>query len=165
MFRRAFTTLQRPFTRSLQLRKYSDEATLEGSQTLENIKSAFVSASVKSRRYAYFAQKADVDGHIDAATAFRQAAEVANSHTLGHLEFLEETGLDPVTGEEMGDTATNLKSAVSGEAHEAQSMYPEWAQAARDEGFDDVAAWFDRLAEAEGRIQKKLSTSLNNLDQ
>jgi rubrerythrin len=100
-----------------QIRLYASD---NGEQTWENFRSAFASESMKSRRYMYFAQKADVDGHTEAAGLFRAVAESATSHALGHLEFLEEIGQDPVTGEPMGDTATNLKSAISGQENEYQ---------------------------------------------
>jgi rubrerythrin len=73
------------------------------------------------------------------------------------LEFLEETG-DPATGEPIGPTGDNLKAAIAGETHEYTDMYPGMAKTARDEGFDEIADWFETLAKAEkshaGRFQK-----------
>ncbi len=69
-----------------------------------------------NRRYQYFAQKADVEGFPDVAAVFRSTAEGETGHAFGHLEFLEEVG-DPVTGEPIGTTSENLKSAIAGETH------------------------------------------------
>ena len=72
---------------------------------------------------------------------------------------MEEIG-DPATGEPIGDTASNLKSAIVGETHEYTDMYPGMARTAREEGFDEIADWFETLAKAErshaGRFQKAL---------
>eukprot|EP00696_Hemimastix_kukwesjijk_P009447 gnl/Hemi2/21953_TR7335_c0_g16_i1.p2 gnl/Hemi2/21953_TR7335_c0_g16~~gnl/Hemi2/21953_TR7335_c0_g16_i1.p2 ORF type:complete len:165 (-),score=74.96 gnl/Hemi2/21953_TR7335_c0_g16_i1:51-545(-) len=136
------------------------EATLAGSQTHQNLKDAFAGESMANRRYNYFAQKADVEGAPDAAAVFRSTAEGETGHAFGHLEFLEEVG-DPATNEPIGCTADNLKSAIAGETHEYTEMYPSMAKTARDEGFDDVADWFDTLARAEklhaGRFKKALA--------
>merc|ERR1711991_31236 len=98
-------------------------ATLKGSSTHENLKAAFAGESQANRRYLYFAQKADVEGEPDVAAVFRSTAEGETGHALGHLEFLEECG-DPATGEPIGSTSDNLKSAIVGETHEYTDMYP-----------------------------------------
>ncbi len=132
---------------------------LSDSKTLQNLKDAFAGESQANRRYLYFASKADVEGFNDASAVFRSTAEGETGHAFGHLGFMEEIG-DPATGEPIGDTASNLKSAIAGEAHEYTDMYPGLARAAREEGFDEIAAWFETLAKAErshaGRFQKAL---------
>ncbi len=80
------------------------------------MKDAFAGESMANRRYQYFAQKADVEGFPDVAAVFRSTAEGETGHAFGHLEFLEEVG-DPVTGEPIGTTSENLKSAIAGETH------------------------------------------------
>ena len=56
----------------------------------------------------------------------------------------------------------DLKAAVAGETHEYTDMYPGMAKSARDEGFDEIADWFETLAKAEkshaGRFQKAIDT-------
>ena len=112
-----------------------------------------------NRRYNYFAQKADVEGHPDLAAVFRSTAEGETGHAFGHLEFLEDVG-DPATGEKFGDSASNLRSAIAGETHEYTDMYPGMAKTAYEEGFEEIGAWFETLAMAEkshaGRFQKAL---------
>jgi len=134
---------------------------LKGSKTEENLKEAFAGESQANRRYLYFAQKADVEGFNDVAAVFRSTAEGETGHAHGHLEYLEEVG-DPATGEPMGETEENLKSAIHGETHEYTDMYPGMARTARDEGFDEIADWFETLAKAEkshaGKFQKTLES-------
>ena len=134
---------------------------LSESKTIENLKAAFAGESQANRRYLYFASKADVEGFNDAATVFRSTAEGETGHAFGHLEFLAEVG-DPATGEPIGSTSNNLKAAIAGETHEYTDMYPGMARTAREEGFDEIADWFETLAKAErshaGRFQKALDT-------
>jgi rubrerythrin len=67
-----------------------------------------------------------------------------------------------VTSQPIGDTEKNLKSAVEGETYEYTEMYPSFAKTARQEGFDEVAEWFETLARAEkshaGRFGKGLES-------
>lgn len=134
---------------------------LKGSKTENNLKEAFAGESQANRRYLYFAQKADIEGYNDVATVFRSTAEGETGHAHGHLEFLESVG-DPATGLPIGATSDNLKAAIAGETHEYTDMYPGMAKTARDEGFDEIADWFETLAKAEkshaGRFQKALDT-------
>jgi rubrerythrin len=136
---------------------------LKGTKTEQNLKDAFAGESQANRRYLYFAQKADIEGHNDVAAVFRSTAEGETGHAHGHLEFLEESG-DPATGMPIGGTADNLKSAIAGETHEYTDMYPGMAKSAREEGFDEIADWFETLAKAEkshaGKFQKTLEALL-----
>src|SRR6059036_2335716 len=122
-------------------------AELKGTQTHENLKEAFAGESQANRRYLYFAQKADVEGYPDVAALFRSVAEGETGHAFGHFNFLAEVG--PVTDVPVGPTEDNLKSAIEGETYEYTEMYPGFAKTARDEGFDEVAEWFETLARAE----------------
>jgi rubrerythrin len=136
-------------------------AGLSGTKTHDNLKEAFAAESQANRRYLYFAQKADVEGYPDVAALFRSVAEGETGHAFGHLDFLAEVG-DPVTGVGVGATEDNLKSAIEGETYEYTEMYPGFAKTARDEGFDQIAEWFETLARAEkshaGRFTQALES-------
>ena len=121
-------------------------ANLKGSRTHQNLKDAFAGESQANRRYLYFANKADIEGFPDVATLFRSTAEGETGHAHGHLDYLAAVG-DPATDLPMGSTENNLKSAVAGETHEYTDMYPGMAKAAREEGFDEIADWFETLAD------------------
>jgi rubrerythrin len=132
---------------------------LKGSKTEENLKAAFAGESQANRRYVYFANKADIEGQNDVAALFRSTADGETGHAHGHLEYLEQVG-DPATGLPIGTSRQNLKSAVAGETHEYTDMYPGMAKSAREEGFEEIADWFQTLAKAErshaNRFQKAL---------
>jgi rubrerythrin len=130
---------------------------LDGTKTHHNLKEAFAGESQANRRYLYFAKVADVEGYPEVAGLFKDTADGETGHAHGHLDFLKQVG-DPATGEPIGNTAKNLRSAVAGETYEYQTMYPGFAKTARDEGFTDIAEWFETLAKAEkshaGRFDK-----------
>jgi rubrerythrin len=136
-------------------------AQLKGTKTHTNLKEAFAGESQANRRYLYFAKQADVEGHPDVAGLFRDTAEGETGHAHGHLDFLRVVG-DPATGEPIGDTKKNLKASVAGETYEYTQMYPGFAKTAREEGFEEIAEWFETLARAEkshaGRFSKALAT-------
>jgi len=136
-------------------------ANLKGSKTHNNLKAAFAGESQANRRYLYFAKVADVEGYADVAGLFRDTAEGETGHAHGHLDYLKPVG-DPATDKPIGDTKKNLASAVAGETHEYTDMYPGMAKSAREEGFAEIADWFETLAKAEkshaGRFQKALES-------
>ena len=132
---------------------------LKGTKTHDNLKAAFAGESQANRRSLYFAKIADVEGHPDIAGLFRDTAEGETGHAHGHLDFLKEVG-DPATGLPIGETELNLAAAVAGETYEYTQMYPAFAKTAREEGFEEIAEWFETRARAErshaGRFQKGL---------
>ena len=132
---------------------------LAGSKTHQNLKDAFAGESQANRRYTYFAKRADIEGYPEIAGLFRDTAEGETGHAHGHLDYLKTVG-DPATGLPIGDTADNLKSAVAGETHEYTDMYPGMAKVARDEGFPEIADWFETLAKAEKSHAGKFSQGL-----
>jgi len=141
--------------------------TLEGSKTHMHLKEAFAGESQANRRYLYFAKVADVEGFPEIAGNFKETADGETGHAHGHLDALRLGGVgDPATGLPIGNTEKNLKSAVAGETFEYETMYPGMAKTAREEGFDDIAEWFETLAKAEkshaGRFTKMLDILKNN---
>ena len=132
---------------------------LNGTKTHQNLKDAFAGESQANRRYLYFAKVADVEGYPEVSGLFKDTADGETGHAHGHLDYLKQVG-DPATGLPIGNTAKNLKAAVAGETHEYETMYPGMAKVAREEGFADIAEWFETLAKAEkshaGRFQKAL---------
>ena len=136
---------------------------LKSSNTEQNLKDAFAGESQANRRYLYFAAKADVEGYNDVSVVFRATAEGETGLAHGHLEHLEAVG-DPATGLPIGGTSDNLKAAIAGETYEYTDMYPGMAKTARDEGFDEIADWFETLAKAERSHANRFQRALDSLD-
>ena len=132
---------------------------LSGTKTHDNLKAAFAGESQANRRYLYFAAKADVEGQNDVAAVFRSTAEGETGHAHGHLEYMESVGA-PATGLPIGSSRLNLAAAIEGETHEYTDMYPGMAKTARDEGFDEIADWFETLAKAERSHANRFAQAL-----
>ena len=136
-------------------------ADINGTKTHENLKAAFAGESQANRRYLYFAKIADIEGEPDIAGLFRDTADGETGHAHGHLDYIKPAG-DPATGKPIGNTPLNLQAAVAGETFEYTDMYPGMAKTAREEGFDEIADWFETLAKAEkshaGRFEAALKT-------
>ena len=134
---------------------------LKGTKTHQNLKDAFAGESQANRRYLYFAKVADVEGYPEIAGNFRETAEGETGHAHGHLDYLKQVG-DPATGLPIGDTVAQPEGGGRGETHEYTDMYPGMAKTAREEGFAEIADWFETLAKAEkshaGRFQKMLDS-------
>ena len=132
---------------------------LKGTKTHENLLEAFAGESQANQRYLWFAQKADVEGYPDAAALFRSVAASETGHAHGLLEYIAEIG-DPASGEPIGETEANLKASIAGETYEYTQMYPDFAKTARDEGFNEIADWFETLARAEKSHTGRFSEGL-----
>jgi rubrerythrin len=135
--------------------------TVKGTKTEESLKEAFAGESQANRRYLYFANQADIAGANDVAAVFRSTAEGETGHAHGHMEYLIEGGAgEPGTGMPAKTVAEALQAAIAGETHEYTDMYPGMAKTARDEGFDEIADWFETLAKAERSHANKFTKTL-----
>lgn len=135
---------------------------LKGSRTEQCLREAFAGESMANRRYLYFANMADIEGAPEVANVFRNTAEGETGHAHGHMEYLLTLGAgDPGTGEQVRSVTEALQSAIEGETHEYTDMYPGMARTARDEGFDEIADWFETLAKAERSHANKFKRTLD----
>jgi rubrerythrin len=138
-------------------------AELGGSKTHENLKAAFAGESQANRRYLYFAKQADIEGYPEVAGLFRDTAEGETGHAHGHLDYLKSAG-DPATDMPIKGVDEMLESAIAGETHEYTDMYPSMARTAREEGFAEIADWFETLAKAERSHAGKFAKARETLD-
>ena len=135
--------------------------TVKGTKTEQSLKEAFAGESQANRRYLYFANQADIAGANDVAAVFRSTAEGETGHAHGHMEYLIEGGAgEPGTGMPAKTVAEALQAAIAGETHEYTDMYPGMSKTARDEGFDEIADWFETLAKAERSHANKFTKTL-----
>jgi rubrerythrin len=132
------------------------------SKTFANLKTAFAGEAQANRRYLYFAKTADDEGQFEVSGILRATAEIETAHAMQWFEFMRQTS-DPVTQVPLPDLRGMLESALKGEINESATMYPEFAREARQEGFSEIAKWFDAVAEAEKIHAKKFQEILNKL--
>jgi len=138
-------------------------ATLGDSQTSRNLLAAFARESQANRKYLWFAQRADIDGHPEIAALFRSIAEVETGHAFGLLEFLADVA-NPLSSTPIGETEANLNAAIASETEDHAELYPAFAAIARSEGFDEIATWFDAVARAEEQQAQRLREARALLD-
>ena len=135
---------------------------VKGTKTEQALKDAFAGESKANRRYLYFANMADIEGAPEVANVFRNTAEGETGHAHGHMEYLISGGAgDPETGLAAGNVEEALTSAIAGETHEYTDMYPGMAKSAREEGFNEIADWFETLAKAERSHANKFQKTLD----
>jgi rubrerythrin len=95
-----------------------------------------------NRRYLYFANKADVEGYPTSPPCSARPPKARPVTRTATSSTSRPVG-DPATGLPIGADRDNLKAAIAGETHEYTDMYPGMAKTARDEGFDEIADWFE----------------------
>ncbi|MDH4209406.1 MAG: rubrerythrin family protein, partial [Anaerolineae bacterium] len=93
------------------------------SKTNENVGAAFAGESQANRKYLFFAEKAEEEGHKQIARLFRATAEAETVHARNHLKVLQS----------IMSTQDNLRAAISGENHEFTEMYPGFIHQAETE--------------------------------
>lgn len=129
---------------------------LKGSKTEANLNAAFAGESMATNKYTYFASVAKKEGYEQIAAFFLENAQNEKEHAK---LWAKKLGL-------ISDTKTNLGHGVEGEHYEWESMYPEFAKVAREEGFKDIAALFEAVGAIEKnheiRYQKLLDNVNNN---
>ncbi len=128
---------------------------LEKSRTLDNLEKAFAEEARLVFRYLYYATIAEFEGRQDHARAFKELAESGSSGVHGCFDFLRLVA-DPDSGIAVGGTPKNLESLLQTEARQHAKIYPEMAKVARQEGFPDIASWFETLEKSKRSNVRKL---------
>lgn len=128
---------------------------LKGTQTEKNLWAAFAGESQARTKYELYSFKAKKDTSEEIAAIFEETARNERAHAK--LWFWIVGGLHD-------DTASNLKDAAAGENGEWTSMYPEFAETARKEGFTQIAFLFDKVGEIEKRHEKRYKMLLANVE-
>jgi len=140
---------------------------LKGSRTEVNLMTAFAGESQARNRYTYFASQARKDGYVQIADIFEETANQEREHAHRFFKLLEGGDVEiqaAFPAGVIGTTAENLRAAAAGEHHEWSEMYPSFAQIARDEGGEEVAAIFQSIAIAEKQHEKRYLGLLANVE-
>ena len=133
---------------------------IKGTKTEENLLKAFRSEAETAMRYEYFAMRANIEGSNDISMLFASSAAGERAHAHGHLEYL---GVDTVTGNPINRTRSNLQSAIDGGSSDFQDMYLQMADIAREEGFEEIAVWFETLSRAARSHANQFQKALDSL--
>ncbi len=140
---------------------------LKGSKTEKNLLTAFAGESQARNRYTYFASRAKKDGYVQIAHIFEETANQEKEHAKRLFKFLEGGEVEiraAFPAGVIGGTAENLKGSAGGEHYEWETMYPEFAKVAREEGFDAISRVFEAIAVAEKQHEKRYLGLLDNVE-
>ncbi len=142
-------------------------ASLKGTKTEKNILTAFAGESQARNRYTFFASKAKKEGYVQISDIFTETAEQEKEHAKRLFKLLEGGEVEISAGFPagvIGSTLENLKSAAEGENYEHTQMYPEFAKIAREEGFENIAVIFEKIAVAEKQHEKRYKELASNIE-
>ena len=129
---------------------------LKGTKTEANLLAAFAGESQARNKYTYYASKAKKDGYVQIANIFEETANNEKEHAKIWFKLLQ--------GGSIADTAANLLDAAEGENYEWTDMYAGFAKAAREEGFNEIAALFDGVAKIEKEHEERFRKLLSNVE-
>jgi len=140
---------------------------ISGSETEKNLVKAFAGESMARNRYAIFAKKAKKEGFVQISDILLKISGQERAHSSRLFKFLNGTSLEidvkfPAYGS--GTTLENLQNAAGDENFENSTMYPSFAEKAREEGYSAVAVVFDSIANAEKHHENILSSLIKDLE-
>ncbi len=149
---------------------------IKGSRTERNLMQAFAGESQARNRYTYFASIAKKEGLEQMAAIFEETANQEKEHAERFWKFLEggdvqvcanfpagfHSALTSTSGESSA-TLANLKAAAEGELEEWSTLYPEFAEVAKKEGFPTIAATFERICISERFHERRYRKLYSNL--
>ncbi len=129
---------------------------LKGSKTEKNLMAAFAGESQARNKYTYYASKAKKDGYEQIAELFLETAENEKEHAKIWFKELH--------GGAIPDTLENLADAANGENYEWTDMYKEFAETAKEEGFDRIARLFEMVGEIERHHEERYRKLIENIE-
>jgi rubrerythrin len=140
---------------------------VKGTKTEKNLLTSFAGESQARNRYTYFAGQARKDGLMQIADIFEETANQEKEHAKRFFSSLQggEAEISAAfPAGIIGTTAENLKAAAAGEHYEHTSMYPGFAKAAREEGFEAIAMIWDNVSVAERQHEKRYNDLRANIE-
>ena len=133
-----------------------EDMELKGSRTEANLKIAFQGECEARTKYDYYASQAKKDGYEQIKAIFEETSANEKEHAKLWFKLLH--------GGKVPSTPENLLDAAQGEKYEYSEMYKEFAEIAREEGFDEIAEQFDGVAGVEKEHEKRYLKLLNNIE-
>lgn len=131
---------------------YDDDTNaLEGKATREEIHRAFSLRSQDAIRYDYFAQRAELEAELEAASTFRGLREMAKQQAMGYLELLEEYG-----DATFGSTVDNVEESAGREREYAEDLFVKSMEVSGGDEFQQIEEWFEDMIAASGRAVGRL---------
>ena len=144
-------------------------------ETIQNLTKAFIGESQARNRYTIYAGIAKKEGYPQISEIFLETAEHERQHAKWLFRLInqlkedsdedwEEIEVDASAPTVYGDTKENLKAAIEGEHHENTEMYPDFAEIAEVEGYEDIAERLRSIAKAESYHESRYRTLLKEIE-
>lgn len=140
--------------------------TIKGTKTEQNLLKAFAGESQARNRYTYFAGAAKKEGFEQICNIFTETAENEKEHAKVFFKYLEGGDVEITAFYPAGaikNTKNNLEEAAAGENMEWTTLYQDFAKAAKDEGFPEVARSFEQIAKVERFHESRYRKLINNI--
>jgi rubrerythrin len=128
---------------------------IKGTKTEKNLMAAFAGESQARNKYTFYSKKAKEEGYIQIAKIFKETAKNEREHAKLWFKFLHDG--------EVPTTTVNLADAAAGEHYEWTDMYANFAKEAREEGFNDIAFLFEKVAVIEKEHEERYKKLLENV--
>lgn len=125
------------------------------SKTYENLQKAFAGESQARVKYQFFASRAKKDGYEQVAEIFSETSDNEKEHAKIWYKLLHDG---------VGETTENLKDAIAGEDYEYTDMYKNFAETAREEGFEEIAEKFEMIGAIEKEHEERYQKLLDNIE-
>ena len=141
---------------------------IKGTKTEKNLLASFAGESQARNRYTYFASVARKAGYEQIAAIFLETADNEKEHAKRFFELLEGGEVEITASYPagvIGDTASNLEAAATGENLEWTKFYKEAEEVARQEGFEEVAVQFKEIAEVEEQHETRYRKLLKSIEE
>jgi rubrerythrin len=140
-------------------------------ETLKNLAKAYLGECQARNRYTFYSKVAQKEGYEQISEIFSLTADQEKTHAKRLFEFINKIkeGNDDMVIETpvpnvYGSTIENIKAAIAGETYETETMYPEFAKVATEEGYTDIANHLKAIAIAEKNHKERYEKLLENLE-
>ena len=131
-------------------------------KTLENLIKAYVGESQARNRYSFYASKAKKESFEQISEIFLLTADNEKEHAETFFDLIQELkgdskelAIEAMAPLVIGKTEENLAAAIAGEHEECCHLYPSFAEDAKKEGFEKVAAKFLAISSVEKHHEER----------
>lgn len=135
------------------------------SETIKNLAAAFVGESQARNRYTIYSKIAKKEGFVQISAIFLETATQEAQHAkwlfnmINDLkdagEAVEEISLEAGVPTLKSTTMENLEAAIGGEHYEHETMYPDFAAKADEEGYPEIAKRLRAIGDAEKHHEER----------
>lgn len=140
---------------------------IKGTKTEKNLLKSFAGESQARNRYTYFASVAKKEGYEQISAIFLETADNEKEHAKRFFKFLEGGAVEITAMYPAGKICTtkdNLSAAAEGEHEEWEVLYKEFGDTAKEEGFDDIAEVYYKIADVEKEHEKRYRALLDSIE-